>query len=73
MDWLKRNKALTGFIMAILTYFVKSKCPFIPPEWCEPLSNLSGLISSFLVGSGLMDSDTREKYVQGILEPPKEK
>lgn len=72
MDWLKRNKTITGLILGAFAVYVKYKCPFIPHEYCDKVDYTLGMITTFLIGAGAVDSDIRQRYVQGHEVPKSE-
>jgi len=73
MEWAKRNKALIGILFGGAGLYVNYSCPGLSHVICDNLSK--GLISvgSFLAGAGLLPSDYREKFVQGLIKKEEEK
>ena len=68
MEWLKRNKALVGFIFAALGLYVWNfGCPGLE-SYCEKLGPVLTNIGAFLAGAGVLPSDFREKVVQGKVD-----
>ena len=65
-DWAKRNKAGIGLVVGGLGLYVKLSCPGLEAH-CSNIGLILTHIGTFLTGSGILDSDTREKYIQGIL------
>jgi hypothetical protein len=67
VDWIKRNKRWFGLAFFLASgYIVTFKCPGLEP-YCAKLLLVLTNVGSLLTGAGVLDSDTREKFVQGIL------
>lgn len=70
LDWLKRNKRWFGFAFFLMSgYVVTFKCPGLEP-YCAKLLLVLTNLGSLLTGAGLINSDTREGYVQGVIAKP---
>jgi hypothetical protein len=69
-DWLKRNKRWFGFAFFLASgYIVTFKCPGLEP-YCAKLLLILTNVGSLLTGAGLIDSDKREGFVQGVIPKP---
>jgi hypothetical protein len=66
-DFLHRNKVVVGAVMGGLSFYLHYSCPGLTSTICETLKTGSGLLSSFLIGAGALDSDYRQKFVQGVI------
>lgn len=69
MGFLKRNKKWVGLVMAALTVYVSRDGCLGLEAYCETLKLALASLSSFLIGGGVLDSDLREKVVQGVVKP----
>lgn len=65
MDFLKRNKAYFGTVFGLVGAYVwQFGCPGLA-SYCGIVAPILTTLGSFLVGAGLLDSDYRQKFVQG--------
>ena len=66
-DFLHRNKSIIGIFSGALAFYVHYSCPGLSHEVCILAKDGLSLLSSFLIGAGALDSDYRQKFVQGII------
>jgi hypothetical protein len=68
VEWAKRNKTWIGLVFAIAGVYVTHSCPGLNSDVCKYISD--GLLSlgSFLTGAGILPSDYRERFVQGLVK-----
>lgn len=69
MDFLKRNKALAGLIFTLLGIYVWNFGCVGLEGYCTQFGAALTNLGSFLVGAGILNSDFREKVVQGVVKP----
>ena len=66
-DFLHRNKVIIGALMGGVSIYLRFSCPGLDHTICDALETGSGYLSSFLIGAGALDSDYRQKFVQGVI------
>ncbi len=69
-DFLHRHKTLIGVLTGAAAFYVHYSCPGLSFSACEQVKDGLSLLSSFLIGAGALDSDYRQKFVQGIIIKP---
>ena len=72
MEWAKRNKTWIGLVFALTGVYVTQSCPGLDHEKCKYISDGLLNLGSFLAGAGLLPSDYREKFVQGLVTKKEE-
>lgn len=69
LDFLKRNKTWIGLVFGLFGMYVwQFSCPGLE-GYCTTFGPALTNLGSFLAGAGILDSDYRQKFVQGILKP----
>jgi hypothetical protein len=68
VEWAKRNKKWIGLVFASAGFYVWSQgCPGLE-QYCAQISLALTNVGSFLTGAGILDSDFRSKFVQGLVK-----
>jgi len=69
MDWIKRNKATVGLVFTIAGIYVWNFGCLGLESYCIKIAAGLTNLGTFLVGAGVLNSDLREKVVQGVVKP----
>jgi hypothetical protein len=68
VEFLTRNKKWIGLAFGALGFYVWTQgCPGLE-SYCVSIAVVLTHLGSFLTGAGLLPSDYREKFVQGLIK-----